>query len=145
MHYQNRKYPFRTPPELMGEGRGRYPVAIIGAGPIGMAMAIDLALHGIRSVILDDNNMVSVGSRAICWAKRTLEIFDRLGIGDRHQPENLHQHTEMNFHFQKRKVLAEAAAWPERKWKKRPVALLVRSVGAETLRPELVRRVPELR
>ncbi|MBO0332820.1 FAD-dependent oxidoreductase [Sneathiella sp. CAU 1612] len=83
MHYQNRKYPFRTPPELMGEGRGRYPVAIIGAGPIGMAMAIDLALHGIRSVILDDNNMVSVGSRAICWAKRTLEIFDRLGIGDR--------------------------------------------------------------
>lgn len=83
MHYQNREYPYQTPPELKGENTGKYPVAIIGAGPIGMAMAIDLALQGIRSVILDDNNKVSVGSRAICWAKRTLEIFDRLGIGDR--------------------------------------------------------------
>ncbi len=83
MQYQNREYAFRTPPELIGETVGTYPVAIVGAGPIGMSMAIDLALQGIRSVILDDNNVVSVGSRAICWAKRTLEIFDRLGIGDK--------------------------------------------------------------
>ncbi|MCC3304038.1 FAD-dependent oxidoreductase [Sneathiella sp. HT1-7] len=83
MHYQNREYSFETPPELKGETPGKYPVAIVGAGPIGMAMAIDLALQGIRTVILDDNNVVSVGSRAICWAKRTLEIFDRLGIGDK--------------------------------------------------------------
>lgn len=61
----------------------RWPVAIVGAGPIGLAMAVDLALQGIRSVVLDDNNVVSIGSRAICWAKRTLEIFDRLGIGER--------------------------------------------------------------
>lgn len=61
----------------------RWPVAIVGAGPIGLAMAVDLALHGIRSVVLDDNNVVSIGSRAICWAKRTLEIFDRLGVGER--------------------------------------------------------------
>ena len=33
-----------------------------------------------QRVILDDNNVVSVGSRAICWAHRTLEIFDRLGV-----------------------------------------------------------------
>ena len=61
----------------------RKDVVIIGAGPIGLAMAIDLALHGIKSVVLDDNNVVSVGSRAICWSKRTLEIFDRLGVGER--------------------------------------------------------------
>lgn len=58
-------------------------VVIIGAGPIGLAMAIDLALHGVKSVVLDDNNVVSIGSRAICWSKRTLEIFDRLGVGER--------------------------------------------------------------
>jgi 3-(3-hydroxy-phenyl)propionate hydroxylase len=46
-------------------------------------MAIDLAQRGVASVVLDDNNVVSVGSRAICWAKRTLEIFDRLGVGER--------------------------------------------------------------
>jgi 3-(3-hydroxy-phenyl)propionate hydroxylase len=59
-----------------------HTVAIIGAGPVGLAMAIDLAQHGIKSVVLDDNDKVSFGSRAICFAKRTLEIADRLGFGD---------------------------------------------------------------
>ncbi|WP_108659028.1 FAD-dependent oxidoreductase [Acuticoccus kandeliae] len=82
--YAYRRFPFVTPPELAGgAGAGRYPVAIVGAGPIGLALAIDLALHGVRSVVLDDNDVVSVGSRAICWAKRSLEIFDRLGVGER--------------------------------------------------------------
>ncbi|WP_353474371.1 FAD-dependent oxidoreductase [Salipiger sp. H15] len=80
--YSYAPQPFVRPPELDGGATGA-PVAIVGAGPIGLAMAIDLALHGIRSVVLDDNNVVSVGSRAICWAKRTLEIFDRLGVGER--------------------------------------------------------------
>ena len=51
-------------------------------GPIGLAAAIDLALHGIDFILVDDNNTVSVGSRAICYAKRALEILDRLGCGD---------------------------------------------------------------
>jgi 3-(3-hydroxy-phenyl)propionate hydroxylase len=81
--YQYTPFPYRTPPELAG-GRGqRWPVVIVGAGPIGLSAAIDLALHGIRCVVLDDNNVVSRGSRAICWSKRTLEIFDRLGVGER--------------------------------------------------------------
>jgi 3-(3-hydroxy-phenyl)propionate hydroxylase len=76
-------FPYRPPPELSGGTANDAPVAIIGAGPVGLALAIDLALHGVKCVVLDDNNAVSVGSRAICWAKRTLEIFDRLGIGER--------------------------------------------------------------
>lgn len=81
--YSYKPFPYATPPELRGAKTGRYPVAIVGAGPVGLAMAIDLALHGIRSVVLDDNDVVSLGSRAICWSKRTLEIFDRLGVGER--------------------------------------------------------------
>ena len=81
--YAYKPFPYNKPPELTGANPGRYPVAIVGAGPVGLAAAIDLALHGIRSVVLDDNDVVSVGSRAICWAKRTLEIFDRLGVGER--------------------------------------------------------------
>ena len=42
-----------------------------------------MAQRGITSVVLDDNNIVSTGSRAICWAKRTLEIFDRLGVASK--------------------------------------------------------------
>ena len=75
-------FAYRTPPELSGTPPRLAPVIIVGAGPIGLAAAIDLALHGIASIVLDDNDVVSVGSRAICWAKRTLEIFDRLGIGE---------------------------------------------------------------
>jgi 3-(3-hydroxy-phenyl)propionate hydroxylase len=76
-------FPYVTPPELSGRPASSAPVAIIGAGPVGLALAIDLAQRDIASVVLDDNNVVSVGSRAICWAKRTLDIFDRLGVGER--------------------------------------------------------------
>jgi 3-(3-hydroxy-phenyl)propionate hydroxylase len=59
----------------------RHRVIVVGAGPVGLAAAMDLALHGIPVVVLDDDDTVSVGSRAICYAKRTLEILDRLGCG----------------------------------------------------------------
>jgi len=57
-------------------------VVVVGAGPVGLAAAIDLAQRGIPVLVLDDDDTVSVGSRAICYAKRTLEILDRLGCGE---------------------------------------------------------------
>jgi len=33
-------------------------------------------------LLLDDDETVSIGSRGLCYAKRTLEILDRLGCGD---------------------------------------------------------------
>ncbi|WP_334186619.1 FAD-dependent oxidoreductase [Noviherbaspirillum sp.] len=59
-----------------------HPVIVVGAGPVGLAAAIDLAQQGIRTILLDDDNKLSVGSRAICFAKRTLEIFDRMHCGE---------------------------------------------------------------
>ncbi|GGY42978.1 FAD-dependent oxidoreductase [Pseudoduganella albidiflava] len=61
---------------------GRRPVVVVGAGPVGLATAIDLARQGVPVILLDDDNRLSTGSRAICFAKRTLEVFDRLGCGD---------------------------------------------------------------
>ncbi|HLG80797.1 MAG TPA: FAD-dependent oxidoreductase [Bradyrhizobium sp.] len=57
----------------------RHPIVVIGAGPIGLTAALDLAAHGQPVVVLDDNDTVSIGSRAVCYAKRPLEIWDRLG------------------------------------------------------------------
>jgi 3-(3-hydroxy-phenyl)propionate hydroxylase len=80
MPYDYRPFPYVAPPGLTAP-EPRHKVVIVGAGPIGLALAIDLAQYGVASVVLDDNNVVSVGSRAICWSKRSLEILDRLGIG----------------------------------------------------------------
>ena len=60
----------------------RHPVVVVGAGPVGLALAIDLAQRQVPVVLLDHEGMLSTGSRAICFAKRTLEIFDRLGCGE---------------------------------------------------------------
>jgi len=61
----------------------RRPVVVVGAGPVGLSLAVDLAQRGVPVVLLDNDDTLSAGSRAICFAKRTLEIFDRLGCGDR--------------------------------------------------------------
>jgi len=78
----NPVFPFRRPPELDSGAQRRCPVVVVGAGPVGLVAAIDLAQHGIPALVLDDDCTVSVGSRAICYAKRTLEILDRLGCGE---------------------------------------------------------------
>ncbi len=59
-----------------------HPVVVVGAGPVGLSLAIDLAQRGQPVLVLDNDQRLSAGSRAICFAKRTLEIWDRLGVGD---------------------------------------------------------------
>jgi len=58
----------------------RHRVVIVGAGPVGLSAALDLARRGVGVLLLDDADRIGEGSRAICFAKRTLEIFGRLGV-----------------------------------------------------------------
>ncbi len=84
--YELPVYPFTPPPELQGGQAQRYPIVIVGAGPAGLTLACDLAQRGVRSVLIDDDQTVGVrgaSSRGICYAQKTLELMDRLGIGDR--------------------------------------------------------------
>ena len=83
--YQYPKFEYRRPPELSdetGAGTGHYPVVVVGAGPVGLAAAIDLAQQGQQVLLIDNDDTVSIGSRGVCYAKRTLEVLDRLGCGD---------------------------------------------------------------
>ncbi|MDW3225323.1 MAG: FAD-dependent oxidoreductase [Paracoccaceae bacterium] len=73
-------YPYERVPAQSQTAR-RHPVVIAGGGPIGMALALDLGRKGTPVLVLDDHEGVGQGSRAICFAKRTLEIADRLGAG----------------------------------------------------------------
>ncbi|MTI42547.1 3-(3-hydroxy-phenyl)propionate hydroxylase [Roseibium hamelinense] len=75
-------YPYKPSPDQRASVPVRHPVVVVGAGPVGLALAIDLAQSNVPVVVLDDNDKVSFGSRAICFAKRSLEILDRLGCGD---------------------------------------------------------------
>ena len=73
-----RRYPATPVPQ----GADHCEVVIIGAGPVGLALACELRRYGVPVVLLDRNASSSDGSRAICWSKRSLEILDRHGIAD---------------------------------------------------------------
>ena len=81
--YQKVAFDYQRHPDQDAASTVRRPVVVVGAGPVGLALAIDLAQRDVPVVLLDNDNTLSTGSRAICFAKRTLEIFDRLGCGER--------------------------------------------------------------
>jgi 3-(3-hydroxy-phenyl)propionate hydroxylase len=81
--HQNPVYEYRHSADQDAAQPVHHPLIIVGAGPIGMGAALDAAQQGMRALVLDDNNTVSVGSRAVCYSKRALEILDRLGCGER--------------------------------------------------------------
>jgi 3-(3-hydroxy-phenyl)propionate hydroxylase len=80
--YTYRHYPYRRPAELDGKA-ARHPVVIVGAGIAGPTLALELALRGMAVVVLDEDDTVSIGSRSICQAKASLEVWDRFGIARR--------------------------------------------------------------
>nr|WP_202109619.1 FAD-dependent oxidoreductase [Bordetella sp. 02P26C-1] len=81
--YQALEFAYRPHADQQCATPATHPVVVVGAGPVGLTAALDLAQRGVRVVLLDDDHKLSTGSRAICFAKRTLEIWDRLGLGER--------------------------------------------------------------
>jgi 3-(3-hydroxy-phenyl)propionate hydroxylase len=80
--YTYPRFEYTTPPEIAGGQTLKVPVVVVGAGPVGLATALDLELQGVPVLLLDEDDTVSIGSRGVCYAKRALEILDRYGVGD---------------------------------------------------------------
>jgi 3-(3-hydroxy-phenyl)propionate hydroxylase len=80
--YPSLVLPYVRPPELDRRDVAHRPVIVVGAGPVGLTFAIDLARYGTPVLLVDDDDKLAHGSRAICFAKRSLEIWDRLGCGE---------------------------------------------------------------
>src|ERR1044072_7567848 len=76
-------YRRRPDQDRAGADMAEHAVVVVGAGPVGLSLAIDLAQRGQAVVLLDDADRIGEGSRAICFSKRSLEFWDRLGIGQR--------------------------------------------------------------
>ncbi|WHZ12812.1 MAG: FAD-dependent oxidoreductase [Burkholderiaceae bacterium] len=73
------QHPAALPPLHDGCDAQRRPVVVVGAGPVGFCSAIGLARHGVPVVLLEADDSVCFGSRAICISRRSLEIAERLG------------------------------------------------------------------
>ncbi|MGW4403194.1 FAD-dependent monooxygenase [Nonomuraea sp. NPDC004702] len=58
-------------------------VLIVGAGPTGLTLAVELARRGIAHRVVERASAPSAGSKGKGLQPRTLEIFDDLGIVDR--------------------------------------------------------------
>ena len=71
-----------APPPAAG-ALERKPIVIVGGGPVGMAMALDLGRRGHDIVVVTRWDFLPAYSKAICWSKRSLDILDRLGVGQR--------------------------------------------------------------
>jgi 3-(3-hydroxy-phenyl)propionate hydroxylase len=82
VYYHYQVYPFKTPPELRGTTQ-RYPVVIVGAGPIGLVTALELGSFGISTVVVTAEVQVSHGSRAIVFTRRSMEILQQVGVTKR--------------------------------------------------------------
>src|SRR5580692_6772541 len=78
--YGYRRHPDQDRPSA---NTATHPVVVVGAGPVGLSLAIDLAQRGQPVLLLDDADRIGEGSRAICFSKRSLEFWDRLGVGQR--------------------------------------------------------------
>ena len=72
----------RFPPTLPKDKHAHHKVAIAGGGPIGLATALGLAKQGVPSIVIEADNSVCEGSRAICISRRSLQILQRLGVLD---------------------------------------------------------------
>jgi 3-(3-hydroxy-phenyl)propionate hydroxylase len=83
VNYQALEFTYQASPDQTAAKPVHHPVVFVGAGPVGLSLAIDMAQRGVPVLLLDNDHKLSSGSRAICFAKRTLEIFDRLGPGER--------------------------------------------------------------
>lgn len=77
-----KQYPASLPQLADGADKTRHPVVVVGGGPVGYCTALGLANYGVPVVLLEADDSVCFGSRAICISRRSLEIISRLGAAD---------------------------------------------------------------
>ncbi|WP_327308842.1 FAD-dependent monooxygenase [Streptomyces sp. NBC_01298] len=65
-------------------------VLVVGAGPTGLALALDLTRRGVRALVVERADTLFPGSRGKGLQPRTLEVFDDLGVGDAVQEASAH-------------------------------------------------------
>jgi 2-polyprenyl-6-methoxyphenol hydroxylase-like FAD-dependent oxidoreductase len=71
-------------------------VIIVGAGPTGLTLAIDLALRGVRSTLIEQKEAPAFLPKMERCNARTMEIYRRMGLADRLRAAGLPAHCPMD-------------------------------------------------
>ena len=79
-YFDYRRHPFKPPVLESGADPLRHAVAIVGGGPVGLSLALGLARHGLKVLVIEADDTVSYGSRATCISRRSFEVFERIGV-----------------------------------------------------------------
>ncbi len=124
-----------------GADIAEHPVVVVGAGPVGLSFAIDLAQRGQPVLLLDDADRIGEGSRAICFSKRSLEYWDRLGIGQRMVDKGVVWSVGKIFHGAS--LLYQFNLLPEQ-GHKRPAFINLQQFYAEAYLVDRVRELPAI-
>jgi 3-(3-hydroxy-phenyl)propionate hydroxylase len=127
--------------DRQGANVAEHPVVVVGAGPVGLSLAIDLAQRGQPVVLLDDADRIGEGSRAICFSKRSLEYWDRLGVGQRMVDKGVVWSVGRIFHGDSQ--LYQFNLLPEQ-GHKRPAFINLQQFYAEAYLVDRVRELPSI-
>ena len=80
--HQSLYFPYKVYPAFAWSASAtrQSPVVIVGAGPIGLTLALELARYGIKAIIVEAERQVCEGSRAIVFTRRSMEILQQVGV-----------------------------------------------------------------
>jgi 3-(3-hydroxy-phenyl)propionate hydroxylase len=127
--------------DSVGTNVAGHSVVVVGAGPVGLSLAIDLAQRGQSVVLLDDADRIGDGSRAICFSKRSLEFWDRLGVGQRMVDKGVVWQVGKIFHGDS--LLYQFDLLPEQ-GHKRPAFINLQQFYAEAYLVDRVEELPDI-
>src|ERR1700722_5932334 len=127
--------------DLVGTNVAGHSVAVVGAGPVGLSLAIDLAQRGQSVVLLDDADGIGDGSRRVCFWKRWLQVGDRLGVGQRMVDKGVVWQVGKIFHGDS--LLYQFDLLPEH-GHKRPAFINLQQFYAEAYLVDRVEELPDI-
>ena len=102
------------------------PVLIVGGGPVGLGLAIDLGWRGIECLLVEQGDGTIAHPRANAENARTMEFFRRWGIADRVReagtPRGLSPHRALSHGAHRIRDCAHRAARPRRRARRAPIS-----------------------
>src|SRR5499426_1892429 len=71
-------------------------VLIVGGGPVGLTLAIDLGKRGVRTILIEQKDAPQFLPKMERCNARTMEIFRRMGIAEQVRAAGLPAHCPMD-------------------------------------------------